>query len=166
MSTQIQSDSLVSVRYPQLTVALGALIGVLGGGLGHLVDSRRTDVNARHVQAVHVASAFGGLSALLGLASHTLVGAVAGWGIAVGATMIAWVHAALAVATDSDPIGRSVAVGRTVATVAWSSAAGLAAIALAEPRHHSWWIGAVAVITLHQSVRRLRRMRVRDIEVG
>ena len=164
MAEQIRSDSVVSVRYPQLAIGLGALVAIIGGGLGHLFDSRRVDSTSRRVQVVHVATTLGGVAALAATTSHTLIGSVVGWGIAVGSLCVGWVHAALAVASDPDPLGRAVAVGRSWGTVAIASAFGLILSAIAEPEHHTWWITVIALVCTHQSVRRLRRMKVDDVE--
>lgn len=164
MAGQIQSDSGVGPRYPQLAVGLAALVIIVGAGIGHLLDTRRRDSSSRQVQVVHVAATIGGLSALVGTMSHTLVGAVVGWGLAVGTLAIGWVHAALAVSSDPDPVGRSVAIGRTFGAVILAAAVGLVAAAVAEPRHHTWWLTVVAGLTIHQSVRRLRRLKIDDVE--
>jgi len=164
MAGQIQSDSDVGPRYPQLTIGLAAMVITVGAGVGHLLDTRRRDSAARQVQVVHVAAAIGGLSALVGTMSHTLVGAVIGWGLAIGTLAIGWVHAALAVSNEPDPVGRSVAIGRTVGVVVLAATVGLLAAAIAEPRHHTWWISISAVLCVQQSVRRLRRMKVDDVD--
>ena len=163
MAGQIQIDSVVGPRYPQLTIGLAALVVFVGAGIGHLLDTRRRDSATRQAQVVHVAAAIGGLSALVGTMSHTLIGAVVGWGLAVGTLAIGWVHAALAVSSDPDPVGRSVAIGRVFGAVILAAAAGLLAAAAAQPRHHTWWLTVVAALTVHQSVRRLRRMKVDDV---
>jgi len=166
MAGQIQSDSAVGIRYPQLTIGLAATVAIIGGGIGHLLDSRRTDSTSRRAQTVHVAAAIGGLAALVGTMSHTLVGAVIGWGVAIGTLAIGWVHAVLAVSNDPDPVGRSVAVGRTAGAIVLAGAIGFVAAAIAEPRHHTWWLTITALLTVHQSVRRLRRMTVDDIDAS
>ena len=163
-AAQIQSDFLVGPRYPLLTLVGGALGTLVIGGLGHLIDSRRYDTTSRLVQTLHATVAIGALSALAGIASHTLVGAVTGWGITVACLGAAIVFASGIVSCDPEPLGRAVAVGRVIGRALLGTALGLLASSVAEPRYHTWWLTIVAVIVLHQSLRRLRRLTIVDLE--
>ena len=163
-AVQIRSDSVVGPRYPMLTLVAGAIGALVIGGLGHLIDSRRSDTTSRLVQTLHATVAIGALSTLAGITSHTLVGAATGWGIAVACLGAAVVFASGIVSCDPEPIGRAVAVGRVIGRVLLGSALGLIAASIAEPRHHTWWLTIAAIVVLHQSIRRLRRLTVVDLE--
>ena len=163
-ATQIRSDSVVGPRYPLLTLVGGALGALVIGGLGHLIDSRRSDTTSRLVQTLHATVAIGALSALAGITSHTLVGAATGWGIAIACSGAAIVFASGIVSCDPEPLGRAVAVGRVIGRALLASALGLVASSIAEPRHHTWWLTIAAVFVLHQSIRRLRRLTIIDLE--
>lgn len=163
-AAQIQSDSVVGPRYPLLTLVGGALGALVIGGLGHLIDSRRSDTTSRLVQTLHATVAIGALAALAGITSHTLVGAATGWGISVACLGTAIVFASGIVSCDPEPIGRAVAVGRVIGRGLLGGALGLVASSIAEPRHHTWWLTIASLIVLHQSIRRLRRLTVVDLE--
>jgi len=162
MTSQIQADSAVGTRYPHLAVLLGAAIGFAVGAIGHLLDERRSDSTSRQVQALHVSTALAGVAAVTGVISHTLIGAVVGWGVALGAVVSGWVFAALTVSADPEPATRSVAVMRSAAVTMTGVVLGLLATAIAEPDHHTWWLTSIGIIVAHQAIRPLRRLVVED----
>lgn len=162
-SSQIRADAVVGPRYPLLTVVGGAVGAMVVGALGHLIDSRRSDTTSRLHQTLHASVAIGALSTLAGVTSHTLVGAATGWGIGLACLGTSIVLATGIVSWDPDPVGRAVAFGRVLGRAILGACLGLVASSLAEPRHHTWWLTITGVLVLHQSVRRLRRLVVTDL---